>query len=160
MYRHMRPCVLSLATSLFLLILMHVFPTYIVIFSLSATKPSISFFSFIWTLFLLCTTFSAFNSCDQIGNYMSEQMQTSQPCRVQPVRSAEPRAPCQKPNLLVWQEIFFSFHWCNSQLDTETKTPLTYPRGPCLILYSHRICVQGLFYYLLMCDSLETAGRW
>lgn len=35
MYRHMRPCVLSLATFLFLLILMHVFPTYIVIFSLS-----------------------------------------------------------------------------------------------------------------------------
>lgn len=107
----MRPYVLFLVTSLSFLKLMHVFSTYIVIvifFSLCHKALHFLFLIYL-NLFLFCTTFSALNSCDQTGNYTSEQMQTSQPCKVQPVPSTEPKAPCQKPNLLVWQEIFFPF---------------------------------------------------
>lgn len=43
-------------------------------------------------LFILLTTFSTLNSCDQIGHYISEQTQAFQACKVQPVPSGKPEA--------------------------------------------------------------------
>lgn len=121
---------------------------------LSTTKPSVFCFFFsiyLNTFFLFCTTFSAWNSCDQTGNYISEQTQAA-PCRqVQPDSSTDPhpKALCLKPKPDVCQEIWgFFLSLVQSQLESEKKNPLTSPQGPCLILYSLWICVQGFFYYL------------
>lgn len=157
----MRPCVLSLATSLFPLILMHVFPTYIVIFSLSLPQSLPFLFSHLSEPFFSSVPhFQLLTLVIRLGITCLNKCRPPSlvECSLSAAQSPELHARSQ--TCLCGKRYFFSFHWCNSRLDTETKTPLTYPRGPCLILYSHRICVQGLFYYLLMCDSLETAGRW
>lgn len=67
---------------------------------LSTTKPCIFFSIYLNNFFHLCTTFSAWNSCDQTGNYISEQTQAS-PCRQgQPDSSTEPnpKALCLSQN--------------------------------------------------------------
>lgn len=114
--------------------LVHIFSTFtvIVIFSLPQSPPCFPHLS--EHFFLLCTTFAAWTSCDQIGNDISEQTQASQYCEAQPVPSTEPnpKALCLKPKPLVWKRFglfFFFFHWCKSQLESENKNPLTSPKA-------------------------------
>lgn len=80
----------------FLLMPMSSVHLIIVIFPLSVTKPSVS--PIYLNISILLSTFYALNSCDQTGNYISEQTQAFQHCKVQAVPSGEPKAPCLKPS--------------------------------------------------------------
>lgn len=63
--------VLFFVTSLSFLILMSVSPLLPIIFSLAQSPPF--FLPHLSEHFSLCATFAALSSCDQIGNYISEQ---------------------------------------------------------------------------------------
>lgn len=163
----MRLYVFFLVTSLSFLILNHasayLFNFYCyVIFSLPQSPPCFPHLS--EHLFFLCTTFAAWTSCDQIGNDISEQTQASQYCEAQPVPSTEPNptALCLKPKPLVWKRVglFFFLSLVQITIGIREEKPTYLPQGPCLILYSLWIWVQGFFYYLPPCDSLGMAGRW
>lgn len=106
------------------------------------------------TFFLLCTTFSAWNSCDQTGNYISEQTQAS-PCRQgQPDSSTEPnpKALCLKPKPHVQQEIWvFFLSLVQSQLESEKEKPTYLPPRPMSdTLQSLDMCPRFLLLFACM----------